>query len=365
MNNFGIPVRASKFRVTAVLLALSLLILSAAAALGQSEEYFYVRYNGNGADSGSISEEYVHGTEITLKKNEKTPGSSDVPYARKGCSFVGWSMKESVDEGLVEIIPGGEVWTVDDEAIIHYYNEKIKGYTLYAWWKCPEGITGSTGSSNVYVRYNGNKADRGDILRQMTVKGSALTVKDNADSEDGDLRLVKKDRVFAGWNTKADGSGDAYKPGDQIRPDQDMTLYAQWKDAPAPTAAVPLPTEAPAAEPEPTEQPSLETIFQNALTELDNPSPEPDDDDETAFMNPARPAGTQPARPQNTPAPAVTAPEEPENEEMFTNPARPAQPRNSSPKNVSSGNPAPRNDQFRSQNGRGFYWLTDYDFGQP
>ena len=45
MNNFGIPVRASKFRVTAVLLALSLLILSAAAVLGQSEEYFYVRYN--------------------------------------------------------------------------------------------------------------------------------------------------------------------------------------------------------------------------------------------------------------------------------------------------------------------------------
>lgn len=37
--------------------------------------------------------------------------------------------------------------------------------------------------------------------------------------------------VFIGWNTKADGSGKCYMPGDTIELDGFTTLYAQWGDA--------------------------------------------------------------------------------------------------------------------------------------
>lgn len=35
---------------------------------------------------------------------------------------------------------------------------------------------------------------------------------------------------LASWNTKPDGTGDSYKPGDMIAIDRPTTLYAQWAD---------------------------------------------------------------------------------------------------------------------------------------
>ena len=35
---------------------------------------------------------------------------------------------------------------------------------------------------------------------------------------------------LASWNTRPDGTGDSYKPGDTIAIDRPTTLYAQWAD---------------------------------------------------------------------------------------------------------------------------------------
>lgn len=35
---------------------------------------------------------------------------------------------------------------------------------------------------------------------------------------------------LASWNTRSDGTGDSYKPGDTIAIDRPTTLYAQWTD---------------------------------------------------------------------------------------------------------------------------------------
>ena len=37
---------------------------------------------------------------------------------------------------------------------------------------------------------------------------------------------------FTGWNTKADGSGTVYDPGDTVTLNGDITLYAQWEELP-------------------------------------------------------------------------------------------------------------------------------------
>lgn len=63
--------------------------------------------------------------------------------------------------------------------------------------------------------------------------------------------------VFSGWNTKPDGSGEKYGPGQDITLKEDLTLYAQWlpKLTPEPT---PKPALEPTLEPEPTQVPTQE-----------------------------------------------------------------------------------------------------------
>lgn len=69
------------------------------------------------------------------------------------------------------------------------------------------------------------------------------------------------DYVFSGWNTKPNGSGDKYDPGQDITLKEDLTLYAQWSPKPTPTPtpeSMPKPTQEPTQEPEPTQVPTQE-----------------------------------------------------------------------------------------------------------
>lgn len=48
--------------------------------------------------------------------------------------------------------------------------------------------------------------------------------------------------TFAGWNTKADGTGAAFRDGASVKLNSDVTLYAQWKDASTTTTTGNKPT---------------------------------------------------------------------------------------------------------------------------
>ena len=75
--------------------------------------------------------------------------------------------------------------------------------------------------------------------------------------------------TFAGWNTKADGTGTAYQPGDIFMMDHaDVVLYAQWKENPVPTPD-PTPDPTPTPDPDPTPDPG------NPMDEGGEPDPEP------------------------------------------------------------------------------------------
>ena len=58
--------------------------------------------------------------------------------------------------------------------------------------------------------------------------GSLVTVLDKGS-------ILKDGCTFAGWNTKANGSGTAYAAGSQLTISEDTTLYAQWTPNPAPS----------------------------------------------------------------------------------------------------------------------------------
>ncbi len=67
--------------------------------------------------------------------------------------------------------------------------------------------------------------------------------------------------VFLGWNTKPDGSGEEYSPGQSITLTEALTLYAHWQSKPTPEPTpkpMPKPTQVPTQEPEPTQVPTQE-----------------------------------------------------------------------------------------------------------
>ncbi|MCL2338239.1 MAG: S-layer homology domain-containing protein, partial [Firmicutes bacterium] len=81
--------------------------------------------------------------------------------------------------------------------------------------------------TNTYmVTYNGNGSTGGTVVSDTSSPyqpGAAVTVLGNTGS------LTKPNYKFAGWNTKADGTGISYAPGDTFgMPANDVTLYAQW-----------------------------------------------------------------------------------------------------------------------------------------
>ena len=79
---------------------------------------------------------------------------------------------------------------------------------------------------NNSLTYNYNGADEEDSTVE-TIE-SAITV-------DADKEITRKGYEFLGWNTKADGTGDSYKSGDELtfvdngNGGEAVTLYAQWK----------------------------------------------------------------------------------------------------------------------------------------
>ncbi len=75
------------------------------------------------------------------------------------------------------------------------------------------------------VTYDGNTADLGSAPTDSAspyLDGTSVTVLGNTG------QLIKSGYDFAGWNTAANGSGDAYSPGNAFSIAANTTLYAQW-----------------------------------------------------------------------------------------------------------------------------------------
>ena len=70
------------------------------------------------------------------------------------------------------------------------------------------------------VTYNAN-GGTGSIESQSKLEGHSLIVSNP-------LNIARTGYSFKEWNTKADGSGESYNPGDSYNVDQDLVLYAKW-----------------------------------------------------------------------------------------------------------------------------------------
>lgn len=76
-------------------------------------------------------------------------------------------------------------------------------------------------SANHTISYNANGGS-GSIASETRRWSEALQLSDGTG-------FTKTGYSLTGWNTKADGTGWAYLPNQQITVFEDLTLYAQWK----------------------------------------------------------------------------------------------------------------------------------------
>jgi len=158
--------------------------------------YFTLTYDANGATSGTAP---VDNTNYMLGNMVTVAGPDTLN--RPGYTFAGWNTAAN-GSGQAYFTTGTFTITGD--------------VTLYAIWR----VSGGGGSS---IHYNANGAMGSYKVTGLSsgAKHTVLAVADTGISYSG--------HTFTGWNTKADGSGTDYAPGDTVTVTGNITLYAQWE----------------------------------------------------------------------------------------------------------------------------------------
>ena len=154
---------------------------------------YYVTFNANGGSGTMANQEFEEGVAQNLAANS---------FTRANYTFDGWNTKAD-----------GTGTSYADTASITL----TESITLYAQWTY-------TPATKYYVTFDANGGS-GTMAAQEFVSGVAGTLNANA--------FTRTDYVFAGWNTKADGTGTSYADGASITLTASITLYAQWTRADA------------------------------------------------------------------------------------------------------------------------------------
>lgn len=155
----------------------------------------YKSNNKYDQSEGDEENSKLAGSILTVNKNS---------FSYKGYTFTGWNTKKN-----------GEGKNYNPEDTIELLSKDI---TLYAQWKKNERF---------YLIYDANNESglqRYDAETPCEA-GKKIHI-------DGNSYIYEKGREtyqFVGWNTRPDGQGDFYKPGDIKEINADVILYAQWE----------------------------------------------------------------------------------------------------------------------------------------
>lgn len=153
-----------------------------------------VIYDPNGGTGGLIDGVIPVGNSYTIRSG------ADVNVSRPGYIFTGWNTRP---DGTGTVYPPGSVTNI------------YQDLTLYAQWTIAPPET-------VDVIYNPNGGIGGLTDHGIPVN-SEYTLRSPAD-----INMSWPGYTFIGWNTKPDGTGIFYQPGDVAWITQDQVFYAIW-----------------------------------------------------------------------------------------------------------------------------------------
>ncbi|MBO4874008.1 MAG: InlB B-repeat-containing protein [Bacteroidales bacterium] len=148
---------------------------------------YTVTFDANGGTGTMNPQTFTAGEAQTLTTNT---------FTKENNNFTGWN---TAADGSGNAYTDGQSITVSENM------------TLYAQWNLVVTYT---------IIFNSNGGS-GDMNSQTFTAGEAQTLTTNT--------FTKENNNFTGWNTAADGSGNAYTDGQSITATENMTLYAQWQ----------------------------------------------------------------------------------------------------------------------------------------
>jgi len=162
---------------------------------------YSLTYDGNGATSGSVPEDFNKYYENAPANVLDNTGNLDLV----GYKFMGWTFN---NDGTGEVYKAGDSFNMPDGDV-----------TLYAVWELIPTYS---------LTYDGNGATSGNPpASQMYYQTSSkVTVLSNT----GNFKITGM--YFNGWNTESNGSGTHYLSGDPLTIiTTDVVLYAQWSES--------------------------------------------------------------------------------------------------------------------------------------
>ncbi len=112
--------------------------------------------------------------------------------------------------------------TASDMTKIQFHDVGSTGTQWYPWLNSGTNEVYLSATEPIYVVYDANGATGSVTDNNIYTSGNAVSVK----SEEG---LIYEGHTFTGWNTKADGTGTTYQPGETLNISVTTTLYAQWE----------------------------------------------------------------------------------------------------------------------------------------
>lgn len=108
---------------------------------------------------------------------------------------------------------------------VSYYGPYVGGQSSSIVATTQSASNSGSGTKAHTITYADTMSDATKSIRYS--EGSQAVIGTNEWTHDG--------LTFTGWNTKANGTGDAYRSGDALTVTADTTLYAQWSRVPETT----------------------------------------------------------------------------------------------------------------------------------
>lgn len=205
----------------------------------------YYVFKGWSANSDGTGDFYADGGNITI--DEDTPEDMTLYAKWEDAETYTLSYSKNAENVTGDLPDGGTYYGdgLNDTAIVGNSELGRTGYTFSGWSTTSEGPVEYTAGSSITLTkdttlfavwtegtytlsYNFNAGSETSAYAPLSVQGqisSNITA-----AEQG--QMYWQDYRFTGWNTESGGGGVTYSPGMPILLDHNMTLYAQWEDAP-------------------------------------------------------------------------------------------------------------------------------------
>lgn len=172
--------------------------------------------------------------------------SVDGKYDDRMQVLIGPAGKERVSEATrVASENGNPVGTTMDTITTHTVSNdrgSKKWDTYTGGYLVPDGVTTirfTFKSLSQRTDFSGNDLDDVSFSKSHMLhydpNGGAGTIADQTIGDGASVRTATEGYTLVGhrltgWNTKPDGTGAVYRPGEEIAIDKTTTLYAQWTD---------------------------------------------------------------------------------------------------------------------------------------